>query len=409
MSEVFFQSQHAAADIRRRIDGFTSWLEIDLDCLGFNLHNIRQRVGVEIMPVVKNNAYGHGLLPIVAYLISQQIRWVMVAKLYEAEWIKQARFDCQVVNMDALFTDEQFHSVVEHGITQVVYTMPVAERLNAVAGLLGQTAPVFIKIDTGLNRVGVRYDQAVAFIEQVAQLPHVKIAGIFSTLMQQPEQDARMLERFRDVDTALARKGIAVGMRSVASSHAILHDFGCWFDMVRPAMSLFGIYPEPQDRATGLELKQALVLKARIEYVKWLEAGESVTYFGRFIAPQRMRVGTLHLGFYDGIPREMANKARILVDGVFKSSLGTVSLNHLLVDLTDVNADVGDVVTVIGREATHDLSTTAETAGWMVYSLLNHLHPFTPRVYYRHGEPVALLDLSRSYGAASTANAAFRS
>ncbi|MCB2172637.1 hypothetical protein KQH65_07860 [archaeon] len=126
--------------------------------------------------------------------------------------------------------------------------------------------------------------------------------------------------------------------------------------------------------------------------MKTVERGEGVTYWGKFVAPKRMRIGTIHAGFYDGIPREMANKGRILVDGVFKSSLGSVSLNHYLVDLDGVDAEKGSVVEIIGETGENTISKTAETAGWMTYSLLNHLHANTPRVYYQGGEPVALLD-----------------
>jgi len=159
-------------------------------------------------------------------------------------------------------------------------------------------------------------------------------------------------------------------------------------------MSLYGVYPEKKDLSAPVDLKQVLSFKARIEYVKRVGRGEGVTYWGKFIAPKDMTIGTIHAGFYDGIPREMANVGRILVDGKYKSSLGSVSLNHYLVDLDDVEAEKGTIVEIIGREGENTLSKTAETAGWMVYSLLNHLHMNTPRVYYRNGEPVALLDPS---------------
>jgi alanine racemase len=163
-------------------------------------------------------------------------------------------------------------------------------------------------------------------------------------------------------------------------------------DVVRPGMSLYGIYPETKDLNSGLKLRQALAFKARIEQVKWIDKGDSVTYWGRFVATERMRVGTLHVGFYDGIPREMANKARIRVGDTYRRSLGSVSLNHILVDLTGTPAEAGDAVEVIGREGENTLSMMAEASGWMTYSILNHLNPCMPRVYFRGGEPVALLE-----------------
>lgn len=393
MALDYFADQPSPSEIHDRMKGYASWFEIDLDSLGHNLKEIRDRVGVEVMPVVKNNAYGHGLLPVVAYLSRESMEWFMVAKLKEAVAIRDAGIPGHVVSMDAVFSEGQFREVVDKGITQVVYTREVADTLNEVAGRMGKEAETFVKVDTGLRRVGVPHSEAADLIEHVHNLPNVSVRGIFSTFMQNPDQDPVMLQRLLSVDEELRERGVQVELRSMASSDAIFHNPTAWLDMVRPGMSLYGVYPEKKDAASGLELRQVLTFKARIEHTKWVEEGDSVTYWGRFVAPRRMRIGTLHIGFYDGVPREMANVGRIKVDGVYRSSLGSVSLNHYLMDLADVDASVGDVVEVIGREGENSLFSTAETAGWMVYSLMNHLNPFTPRVYMEKGEPVALLDL----------------
>lgn len=394
MALDYFADQPSPSEICEKMEGYPSWFEIDLDSLGHNLEEIRSRVGVEVMPVVKNNAYGHGLLPVVAYLSKAGTEWFMVAKLKEAIAIRDAGISGQVVSMDAVFSEGQFREVVDKGITQIVYTRAVADMLNDVAGRTGKKAETFVKVDTGLRRVGVPHSEAPNLVEYVHNLPNVSVRGIFSTFMQNPDQDPVMLQKLISVDEELRDRGIQVEFKSMASSDAIFHNPKAWLDMVRPGMSLYGVYPEKKDAASGLELRQVLTFKARIEHIKWVEKGDSVTYWGRFIAPRRMRIGTLHVGFYDGVPREMANVGRIKVDGVFRSSLGSVSLNHYLMDLTNVDASVGDVVEVIGREGENSLFSMAETAGWMVYSLMNHLNPFTPRVYMENGEPVALLDLS---------------
>ena len=392
MAERYFSEQPKPEEIKEKLRGYTSWLEINLDHIGFNLKNIGDRVGVEVMAVVKNNAYGHGLIPITAFLESQGVKWVMVAKLREAEKIKELGLTVNVLNMDVLFTEDQYRSVVDKGITQTVYTVEAAEKLSRAAKRLRKTAAVFVKVDTGLNRVGIKYSEAADLVEQVQQLPGVEVQGIFSTLQQRPGQDEEMLKRLLDVDGELKSRGIDVRYRSIASTDSVFHNPRMWLDMVRPGMSLYGVYPEPKDASSGLRLRQALQLKARVEHVKWVEKGESVTYWGRFVAPKKMKIGTLHLGFYDAIPREMANKGKVVVDGKIRGSLGSVSLNHYLVDLTNVDARKGDEVTIIGESGENDLYNTATTAGWMTYSLLNHMNPFMPRVYYKGGEPVALLE-----------------
>jgi len=392
MSERYFKDQPSPEEITEKLKGYTSWLEVNLDNIGFNLENIRGRVGIEVMAVVKNNAYGHGLIPVTAYLETKGVRWVMVAKLREAEKIKEAGLNVDVLNMDALFTDSQCKSVVEKEITQTVYTLEAAKMLSKAAQETGKVANVFVKVDTGLNRVGVKHDEAADLIENIQAVSHVEVEGIFSTLQQRPEQDETMLKRLMDVDDELRVKGIRVKYRSIASTDSVFNNPRMWLDIVRPGMSLYGVYPEPKDVASGLKLRQALQLKARVEYVKWVEKGESVTYWGRFIVPKRMRIGTLHLGFYDAVPREMANKGKVLVEEKIRDSLGSVSLNHYLVDLTGTEAEKGDEVTVIADSGENNLYNTAATAGWMTYSLLNHINPFMPRVYYMGGKPVALLE-----------------
>lgn len=394
MPEGYFAAQASAEEIERKIEGLGGWYEIDLDALSANLKAIRERTGVEVMPVVKNNAYGHGLRPICSALAGEGIKWMMVAKLSEALAIKSWGLPCHVVNMDTLYTDDQFRQVVESDVTQVVYTSDLAQRLNDAAAARGRQAGVFVKIDTGLHRVGVDHNRAIDLIKEIAALPGLEIRGTFSTMMQDEANDRLIFDRFKAVLGQMASAGIDPGFRSLASSDGVFHDPDSWLDMVRPAMSLFGVYPWAPDRDSGLALRQVLTFKARIEELKPVKSGETVTYFGRYTAERDMRVGTLHVGFYDGVPREMANKGIILVGGKPCPSIGSVSLNHYLFDATDVEANIGDVVEVIAKEGVNDLVSTAETAGWMVYSLLNHLSPFMPRIYYRGGEPVALHEVA---------------
>jgi alanine racemase len=377
-------------EIEAKLEGFASWLEIDLDNLGANLEQIRKRTGSEVMPVVKNNAYGHGLIPITSYLISKGVKRVFVAKFQEAIEIRDAGLQCKIVNMGPLFGASQYNKAVELGVTQTVFTEQAARELSRASREVGKDAGVFVIVDTGLRRVGVFHDKAADYIELISSLPGIQIEGMMSTFLQTPAQDKEQLESFLAVAAELKKRGVDHGLLSLASSDAIFHFPEAHLDLVRPGMSLYGVYPEPKDRNVGLELKQVLTFKARIELVKPVEKGDSVTYWGRFIAPKPMTIGTVHVGFYDGVPREMGNKGSVFFDRKFRGILGSVSLNHIIVDLTGTDAKVGDVVEVIGLEGENTLSRTAELADWMVYSLLNHLNPKTPRVYYQNGKPVTL-------------------
>jgi alanine racemase len=392
MPQSYFESQPAPKKIRERIEELPSWFEIDLDNLEHNLNQIKSRTSSQIIPCVKNNAYGHGLVPIVTHLEVLGVERILVAKLREALKIREAGIGLDIVNMDPLFSRRSFEAVMKWEITQVVYTEDAARALGEVASKKGSKTHVFVKIDTGLRRVGVRHDKAAEFLDTVSSIPGIEIDGVFSTLIQTEEQDRIQLRRFLEVEKEARSRGVKMGLMSLGSSDAVLYRPDAHLDAVRPGMLLYGVYPTKQDRGSGIDLKQVLSFKARLEHAKWVEKGESATYWGRFIAPRRMRIGTLHVGFYDALPRELSNRGRVRIGDGFRSILGSVSLNHILVDLTNTEIEVGSVIEVIGRDGENTVNAVADIAGWMTYSVLNHMNPSTPRVYLKKGELVALLE-----------------
>jgi alanine racemase len=390
LAEAYFAKQPSPGEIEKLIEGFPSWLEIDLDAVSHNLEQVRNRVGVEVIPCVKTNAYGHGIVPVVAHMMTQGVNCFLVAKQWEAEQIRDAGLDCDIVSMDPLFSEEQCQTIVKRGITQTVYQRMTADLLNLVANQLGSKARIWIKIDTGLGRVGIRWDEAVELIRYISSLPHLEITGLFSTLSEDAELDKLQVDRMIGLSKELDLLGIEYGTRSIGSGNAVFHRPFSYLDAVRPGLMLYGFYPDPEDRESGLDLRQAFKFMARVEQIKWVNAGESLTYSRRFTAPKRMKVGTIHIGYSDGYPRGLTNKGSVKVGGEIKPVLGTVSVNHFLVDLDGTNIDVGGVVEAIGREGDNSAHRVSEMAGIMTYTLMVGLHPLIPRVYMSGGKPVAV-------------------
>jgi alanine racemase len=386
----YFERQPPSKDIAERMRGFQSWIEVDLDAITHNLDQVRAATGREIIPCVKSNAYGHGIVPVVAHMARRGVKRVLVAKLWEAEQLRDAGLEMDIINMDPLFAPQQYGYVVEHEVTQTVYRMETAEQLSEAAKKQRKTTKVWVKVDTGLGRVGVRWGEAPSLIEHIAKLPNLKIDGVFSTLSEDSELDRLQVERLLDVERQCNKKRISVGTKSMASSNAVFHEPHTYLDAVRPGLMLLGVYPEEADMNQGIQLKQSLSLKARVEHVKWVEEGESLTYSRRFTAPKRMRVGTVHVGYSDGFPRGLTQKGRVRVGGEIKGVLGTVSVNHFLVDLTGTSIEPGDIVEAISREGENDILSLSNLAGIMTYSLVNGLNMLTPRVYTEKGVPVAL-------------------
>jgi len=390
MSETFFGAQPSPGEIGDRVEGYASWLEVDLDLLDHNLDGVREWTGVEVVPCVKSNAYGHGVVPVVAAMMRWGVRRVLVAKLWEAMQIRGAGLDCGVVSVDPLYSGRQYGEVVEEGVTQAVFSRGVAERLSREAVRRGGDAEVWVKVDTGLGRVGVRHDAAAVLIAEVASMPGLEVSGVFSTLSEDRELDRVQLGRLLEVREVLGRKGVDVPCMSLASSNAVFHFPEAYLDAVRPGLMLYGLYPEPEDRGVGLELRPVMSFKARLEQVKLIGEGESLTYSRRFVAPRRMAVGTVHAGYSDGVPRGLTGRGRVRVGGELRPILGTISVNHHLVDVDGLEVGAGDVVEVVSRVGENSLEGLSALAGIMPYSFCVGLNPLTPRVYLRGGRPVAL-------------------
>ncbi len=390
----YFAGQPSPGEINERIKGFQSWLEVDLDAIGRNLEQVRARTGQEVIPCVKSNAYGHGLVPVVAYMARQGVKRVLVAKLREALQIRDAGLDVGVVNLDPLFTMEQFETVVKRDVTQTIYQMKPARMLSEAASRLGKEAAVWVKVDTGLGRVGVRWTEAPELIEYVDGLPGLRIEGLFSTFSEDTDLDRVQVDRLLDVETQSKALGVDVGVKSIASSNAVFHKPYSYLDAVRPGLMLFGMYPEEEDRGQGIELRQSMAWKVRLEHVKTVEKGESLTYSRRFVAPRRMKVGTVHVGYSDGYPRELTRIGKVKVEGVTRDLLGTVSVNHFLVDIDGTELEPGGVIEALSREGESDASSLAKLAGIMTYKLANYMNILTPRVYLEGGNPVAVSEPS---------------
>jgi len=387
----YFQNQPTPEEIRKRTQGYSSWIEINLDHIGFNLEQARKIAGAEIIPCLKKNAYAHGIARVTAYLMSKGVKRVLVAKLWEARAIRNAGLDCGVINMDPVYTDDQYRWIIENHISQVSYHRETAEKLSKAASELGIDVSVWVKIDTGLGRVGVRWNEAVGLIEYMAQLPHIKIKGLFSTLLED-DIDFEQIKRLKEVKEGLTAKGVQVSTLSIASSHGIFLRPESSLDAVRPGVMLFGWYPMPEARSTGIELRQALALKGRFEHVKWVDEGTPLTYGGAFVAPRRMKVGTMHLGYSDGYLRQLSKKGIVNVQGKICPIIGGVSINHLIIDLSDTDAETGDIVEAISLTGPNDAHSLCEIADLEPYQLAVWMSPITPRVYYMGGKPVALVE-----------------
>jgi alanine racemase len=360
-----------------------SWIKVNLARLAWNFSQVKARVKVPIMAVVKANAYGHGLVGASKALETAGAHWLMVGKLQEAVALREAGIRCPILNFGP-FDRQDCEEIIGRGISQSVFTED-AVFLEDAARKLEKKASVHVDIDTGMGRTGAASEKAPPLIEKISSLSHLKIQGICTTLTEDPDFDKEQLRRFLEVCSAARAKGISLGLRHAASSAGIFYSPEFCLDMVRPGITLYGYYPNARTRKEdSLNLRPVLKLSARIIFIKDMLPGESLSYLRAFKAEKKMRVATVGIGYSDGYSPQLGGRVSALIRNRKYPVLNLVTANHLMVELgDDREVQIGDEVTLIDPEKTLGLSADAlaEQSGVPDYRILISLSPLVPRIY----------------------------
>ena len=362
------------------------WLEINLDAVTYNIRQIQGFCSVPLMPVIKANAYGHGLVEVGRHLETLGVHGLCVGNFQEAARLRDSGIACPVLSLGP-YSKAEAKYIVSHDISQSVFTKDVLE-LNRAAQRLGTKAKVHIKVDTGLGRLGVPCHGALEFIGMVAGLEHVKIQGIFTSLSEEKSFDEIQISRFTRVTKEAAAKGIEVGPCHAASSAAILEYPGSHLDMVRPGIMVVGCYPNAGEfKRRRIDLKQAIALKTRVSYVKQLNPGDSVAYHRVYKAESPELMATGAIGYPDGYPSRLTDHTRCLVNGKRFPLVAAVTINNIYIKATlQEKINIGDEIVLLGGQG-DDAICVEELSAWSgagEYQLLACLSPSLPR-YYRGG------------------------
>ena len=359
------------------IDVVEPWLEVNAKDLIWNLSEVRRLVGdTPIMAVVKANAYGHGMVGVARTLARADIHRFAVAKVSEALTIRENGIEGQILNL-GIFSPHDAEQLVRMRITQSVFSESV-EHLARAASKIRSRIGVQIKVDTGMSRVGVPYQSALAFIERVDRIPDVEIEGVFTTLTEEPDFDLIQITRLRDVCAEARRLGISIGTMHAASSSGIADRPGTYLDMVRPGNAMYGLEP-----ISNLDLRPTLSLKTRVGQVKRLQPGDTIGYHRAHRVDTDMLLATLPIGYADGYPPRAVDHADVIIGGRRWPVIAYLSANHTLVDVTGSDIKEDDEVVLIGTQgkATITLEELAQRSAMSVYQLATGMNPSLPRVF----------------------------
>ena len=361
-------------------------VEVDLGKLAGNLAAIRSHCGgARIMPILKANAYGHGLLPVARHLVGCGADSLGVAFLEEGVQLRRAGITVPILVLGGI-AGEQIPMFLRHNLT---LTAPSVEKLRLIeqaAAALGRRARVHLKIDTGMERIGIHYYNAHQLLEASLTCRHVDVEGIYSHFANADSADlghARLqLERFLEVLDFYRQRSLPEPLRHIANSAGILQLPESRLDLVRPGILLYGVYPGP-DCARSLAVQPALAWKSRVAYFKVVPAHHPVSYGSTWQSDRPVRVVTVPVGYGDGYFRALSNRAQVLIRGRRRPVIGRVCMDQLMVNLDDGTAYNGDEVILLGgdggeRISADDLAAWADT---IPYEVLTNINTRVPRVY----------------------------
>lgn len=371
-----------------------TWAEIDLNQLAANFRQVKQRVGstARIMAVVKADAYGHGAVACARRLAAEGADWFGVALPEEAIELRDSGITQPLLCL-AGFWPGQATACIQHKLTSVVYRLDMIEALNQAAADANVIADVHVKVDTGMGRLGVRYDQLGEFVGALDRFRNVRVDGLMTHLAAADDNSCQplTLDQIHRLDESVSvfrEHGYRPTHLHLANSAGIFAHRESWGNLVRPGGVLYGLWrdvlpssiPDP-------ELSAVMSLHSRIILLKWVPPGETIGYGCTFEASRRSLIATLPIGYHDGYMRGFSNRSHVIVRGVYAPVVGRVSMDLTLIDVTDVpGVELYDTVTLLGwdgrnRELRIRAEELARIAGTLSYEVTCGVGPRVPRVY----------------------------
>jgi alanine racemase len=364
--------------------------KISLSAFRHNLNVVRSYVGndVRIMAVVKSNAYGHGMRTIAYEAMRSGASYLAVARVDEAAELRRDGIDTPILVFEIPLASQTERALLD-GMDLTVASLDDAKQINAAAEALKKKANVHVKVDTGMGRLGFPYQRAAEDIEQTALLSSLNVIGVYSHFASSDETDltyARVqLERFKTVLAHLQTKRIEIPLKHLANSGAIIALPESHFTMVRPGIMLYGYTPR-KGMTTTPPLQCVMSLVSKISFIKTVEAHTSISYNRRYFTRERTRIATIPIGYGDGYPRLLTNKAHVIITGKRFPIVGTICMDHLMVDIgNDADITVGDDVMLIGCAKAETLTAwdIAEALGTIPYEVTCNISQRVQRAFTR--------------------------
>ncbi len=364
--------------------------EINLENLSGNFQLLRQfvRENVKIMAVVKADGYGHGAVLCAKRLEAANVDWFGVALPEEALELRQNGIEKPILSLGG-FWEGQESLCLKEKITPVIFRLDMAESLDQEAKMRGETANVHIKIDTGMNRLGVRFDAVKDFAEGLRKFENLRVEGLMTHFAGADEErfdefTAEQIRKFEETVEIFREKGFQPEIIDLANSPATLAHRNSWGNLVRIGGALYGIGKDIFPASETVDaLRPVMSLKSEITLLKVVPKGEMLGYSCTYKVERDSLIATIPIGYNDGLPRTLSNIGRVLINGNFAPMVGRISMDLILVDVTNLeNVQLFEEVVIIGEQNGRQISTedVAKLSNTISYEITCGISKRVPRI-----------------------------
>jgi len=363
-------------------------IEVNLDALVRNLHEIRKQVGAhcKVMAIVKANAYGHGAVSVATALTRAGADWLGVASTEEGVELRQAGLSLPTLVMGGTLEPE-FETLVAHRLTPVVYHSEMVPLLEKTAARMGKPIKIHVKVDTGMGRLGLLPEETAAFIQTISQRGRLVVEGLMTHFAEADLENRAFVEeqiqKFNRVLSDLDGRGIKIPLCHLANSAGIFNHSTSHFQMVRPGIALYG-YAPGVGSAFSPNLQPCLRLTTRIVQVKRVPKDTSISYGRTYVTKRESLIASLPVGYADGYSRLLSNKGQVLIRQQRVPIVGRVCMDMTLVDVSKVPAvRLGDEAVLLGQQGNQAIRADeiADWTGTIPYEVLSVLNARIARKY----------------------------
>jgi len=369
--------------------------EIDLGAFRHNLRLIRSHLTdkVKIMAVVKADAYGHGAIPCTKAALDEGADYLGVGIIAEGIELRESGIKAPIQLLTGIFPDEA-EDLVKYDLSTTIFSQDIAETISKIAAKKNKLVGVHLKINTGMGRLGASIESFPSLISYIDRCPNLQIESIFTHLSsadQDPDYTRNQLDRFENALNKAKELGIKIPLAHSANSSAIIRFPESNYDMVRPGLLLYGVLPSPHlkpyvgNMVSGKNtFKPVMEWKTHILQINHTPPNTPLSYGQKFITKRDSLIATLAVGYADGLNRRLSNEMNVLIRGKFVPQIGTICMDMILVDVTEVpDICLLDEVVLIGKQGNESIGADqlAETLNTVPYEILCNVGKRVPRVY----------------------------